>query len=35
VPVAEVKDQSHFDDMVIWIGPSLHLVQYRCAEARS
>ncbi|HTQ76273.1 MAG TPA: FAD-dependent monooxygenase [Burkholderiales bacterium] len=29
VPVAEVKDQSHFDDMVIWIGPNLHLVQYR------
>jgi 3-hydroxybenzoate 6-monooxygenase len=29
VPVGEVKDQSHFDDMVIWIGPSLHLVQYR------
>jgi salicylate hydroxylase len=29
VPVAEVKDQSHFDDMVIWIGPDLHLVQYR------
>jgi len=29
VPVAEVKDQSHFDDMVIWIGPKLHLVQYR------
>src|SRR4051812_42533140 len=29
VPVGEVKDQSHFDDMVIWIGPNLHLVQYR------
>jgi salicylate hydroxylase len=29
VPVEQVKDQSHFDDMVIWIGPSLHLVQYR------
>jgi len=29
VPVTEVKDQSHFDDMVIWIGPNLHLVQYR------
>jgi salicylate hydroxylase len=29
VPVAEVRDQSHFDDMVIWIGPNLHLVQYR------
>jgi len=29
VPVGQVKDQSHFDDMVIWIGPNLHLVQYR------
>src|SRR3954470_22437512 len=29
VPVDQVRDQSHFDDMVIWIGPSLHLVQYR------
>ncbi len=29
VPVDQVKDQSHFDDMVIWIGPDLHLVQYR------
>jgi len=29
VPVDQVKDQSHFDDMVIWIGPNLHLVQYR------
>lgn len=29
VPVNEVKDKSHFDDMTIWIGPGLHLVQYR------
>jgi len=29
VPVDEIKDKSHFDDMVIWIGPGLHLVQYR------
>jgi 2-polyprenyl-6-methoxyphenol hydroxylase-like FAD-dependent oxidoreductase len=29
VPVDEVKDRSHFDDMVIWVGPRLHLVQYR------
>ena len=29
VPVEEVRDRSHFDDMVIWIGPNLHLVQYR------
>lgn len=29
VPVENVKDKSHFDDMVIWIGPNLHLVQYR------
>ncbi len=29
VPIDEVKDRSHFNDMVIWIGPNLHLVQYR------
>src|SRR5260370_8939585 len=29
VPVDQVKDRSQFDDMVIWIGPNLHLVQYR------
>jgi 3-hydroxybenzoate 6-monooxygenase len=29
VPIEEVKDNSHFDDMVIWMGPGLHLVQYR------
>src|SRR2546425_7601396 len=28
-PFDQVKDQSHFDDMVIWIGPNLHFVQYR------
>lgn len=29
VPVDQVKDKTHFDDMTIWIGPGLHLVQYR------
>ncbi len=29
VPLDQVKDQSHFDDMVIWVGPNLHFVQYR------
>ncbi len=29
VPFDQIKDQSHFDDMVIWIGPNLHFVQYR------
>ena len=29
IPLDQVKDQSHFDDMVIWIGPKLHFVQYR------
>jgi salicylate hydroxylase len=29
VPFDQVKDQSHFDDMVIWVGPNLHFVQYR------
>jgi 2-polyprenyl-6-methoxyphenol hydroxylase-like FAD-dependent oxidoreductase len=29
VQVDDVKDKSHFDDMTIWIGPGLHLVQYR------
>src|SRR5207302_10333958 len=28
-PLDQAKDQSHFDDMVIWIGPNLHFVQYR------
>jgi len=25
----QVKDRSHFEDMVIWVGPNLHFVQYR------
>jgi len=29
VPFDQVVDQSHFDDMVIWVGPNLHFVQYR------
>ena len=29
VPFDQVKDREHFDDMVIWIGPKLHFVQYR------
>ena len=29
VPIDDVKDRTHFNDMVIWIGPNLHLVQYR------
>jgi 2-polyprenyl-6-methoxyphenol hydroxylase-like FAD-dependent oxidoreductase len=29
IPLDQVKDQSHFDDMVIWVGPNLHFVQYR------
>jgi 3-hydroxybenzoate 6-monooxygenase len=29
VPFDQVKDRAHFDDMVIWIGPNLHFVQYR------
>ena len=29
VPFDQVKDRSRFDDMVIWIGPKLHFVQYR------
>jgi len=29
IPLDQVKDRSHFDDMVIWIGPNLHFVQYR------
>jgi 3-hydroxybenzoate 6-monooxygenase len=29
VPIDEVKDRTHWDDMVIWAGPNLHLVQYR------
>ena len=29
VPVDEIRDKSRFDDMTIWQGPGLHLVQYR------
>lgn len=29
VPIEEIQDRSHFDDMVVWMGPGLHLVQYR------
>ncbi len=29
VPLDQIADQSHFDDMVIWAGPNLHFVQYR------
>jgi 3-hydroxybenzoate 6-monooxygenase len=29
IPLDQVKDQSHFDDMVIWVAPRLHFVQYR------
>jgi 2-polyprenyl-6-methoxyphenol hydroxylase-like FAD-dependent oxidoreductase len=29
VPMDEIVDRSHADDMTIWGGPDLHLVQYR------
>jgi 2-polyprenyl-6-methoxyphenol hydroxylase-like FAD-dependent oxidoreductase len=29
VPTGEVVDRGHLDSMTIWIGPNLHLVQYR------
>jgi len=29
VPTDEVIDRSHLDSMTIWVGPDLHLVQYR------
>ncbi len=29
VPIEEVTDTRFIDDMVIWVGPNLHLVQYR------
>ena len=29
VPTEEILDRSHLDSMTIWIGPDLHLVQYR------
>jgi 2-polyprenyl-6-methoxyphenol hydroxylase-like FAD-dependent oxidoreductase len=29
LPFDQIRDRSHFDDMVIWVGPNLHFVQYR------
>ena len=29
VPIEQVTDTRFIDDMVIWVGPNLHLVQYR------
>jgi salicylate hydroxylase len=29
VPTGEISDRSHLDSMTIWVGPDLHLVQYR------
>jgi salicylate hydroxylase len=29
VPMDQVTDRRYLDDMVIWVGPNLHLVQYR------
>jgi len=29
VPTGDIIDRSHLDSMTIWIGPDLHLVQYR------
>src|SRR5258706_14022160 len=29
IPLDQVKDRSHFDDMVIWIGPNRHFGPYR------
>ena len=29
VPMDQVTDTRYVDDMVIWVGPNLHLVQYR------
>jgi len=29
VPTGEIIDRSHLDSMTIWVGPNLHLVQYR------
>ncbi|HBI04136.1 MAG TPA: 3-hydroxybenzoate 6-hydroxylase, partial [Paenibacillaceae bacterium] len=28
IPMAEVKAHLDFDDVIMWIGPNLHLVQY-------
>jgi salicylate hydroxylase len=29
VPTGEIIDRSHLDSMTIWVGPDLHMVQYR------
>lgn len=29
VPTGDIIDRSHLDSMTIWVGPDLHLVQYR------
>jgi salicylate hydroxylase len=29
VPIDQIHDKTHFNNMTIWIGPDLHLVQYR------
>ncbi|MBI3041971.1 MAG: FAD-dependent monooxygenase [Betaproteobacteria bacterium] len=29
VPTEEIIDRSHLDSMTIWVGPDMHLVQYR------
>ncbi len=29
VPIDQVEDKTHFNNMTIWCGPDLHLVQYR------
>ncbi|WP_420226471.1 FAD-dependent monooxygenase [Pigmentiphaga litoralis] len=29
VPIEEIEDATHADDVVMWVGPDLHLVQYR------
>lgn len=29
VPTGEIIDRAHLDSMTIWVGPDLHLVQYR------
>jgi salicylate hydroxylase len=34
VPTEDIIDRSHLDSMTIWVGPSLHLVQYRLRGGR-
>ncbi|GGX25283.1 salicylate hydroxylase [Pigmentiphaga litoralis] len=29
VPMEEITDLTHADDVVLWVGPNLHMVQYR------